>query len=117
MNFFDVEDTYTKTSLVFGLNKTDFRADDGKVYDNTKVTIYAEMSGDNSFGGTCTQLLWGTKTNFDQAIAKGLVFPAICQLTVRKSAKKLGQEAEEVVELKYMQPVKVVPAQENKKAA
>lgn len=117
-DFLNFDDTYTKTALVLGITGTSFKTDDGKVIDQTKVTIYAELSGDMASGGTGTQLLWGLSQNAQAIKAAGRQFPAIVELKIRKGARGLGKESEEIVDFRYMQSARVVPADApSKKAA
>lgn len=116
-DFLNFDDTYTKTALVLGVTATNFKTDDGKQIDQAKVTIYAELSGDMAVGGTGTQLLWGTSANAVSLKNSGKQFPAMVELKVRKGARGLGKEAEEVVEFKYLQAARVVPVEPAKRAA
>ena len=107
--FLEFDDLYTKTALVLGLSATKFTTDDGKEIDQTKVSTFAELSGDMAVGGTGTQLLWGTSANAVSVKASGKAFPAQVELKIRKGARALGKDQEEVVEFKYISAVKVVP--------
>ena len=116
MSFLSFDDLYTKTALVLGVSATKFTADDGKVFDSSKVTLFSELSGDLAVGGTGTQMVWGTSANCAELKAAGKQFPAQVELKIRKAAKSLGKELEEIVEFKYISAVKVVPL-DLKKAA
>ncbi|MDH1251712.1 hypothetical protein N5C67_03500 [Comamonas thiooxydans] len=116
-NFLNFDDTYTKTALVFGITSTNFKTEDGKLIDQSKVSIYAELSGDAAVGGTATVLLWGTSSNAVSVKNAGKQFPAMVELTVRKGARSLGKEVEEIVGFNYLQAVRVMPVEASKKAA
>lgn len=116
-DFLNFDDTYTKTALVLGVTGTNFKTDDGKQIDQAKVTIYAELSGEMASGGTGTQLLWGTSANAASLKNSGRQFPAMVELKIRKGARGLGKESEEVVDFKYLQAARVVPVEAAKKAA
>jgi hypothetical protein len=107
--FLDFDDLYTKTALVLGLSATKFTTDDGKEIDQTKVSTFAELSGDMAVGGTGTQLLWGTSANAVALKASGKAFPAQVELKIRKGARALGKDQEEIVDFRYVCAVKVVP--------
>jgi hypothetical protein len=117
--FLDFDDLYTKNALVLGISATCFTTDDGKLLDFTKVTMFSELTGDKALGGTGTDMRWGPSSNAEALKASGKSFPAQVELKIRKGARALGKEQEEIVEFKYICPVKVVAITEssNKKAA
>lgn len=112
-SFFDFDDLYTKTALVLGISATNFTTDDGKLIDQTKVSIFSELSGDMAIGGTGTQMLWGPSSNAVNIKSSGKAFPAQVELKIRKGARALGKEQEEIVEFKYITAVRVIPISES----
>lgn len=116
-DFLNFDDTYTKTALVLGISATNFRTDDGKTIDQSKVSLYSELSGEMATGGTATVLLWGQSANAVMIKNAGKNFPAIVELKIRKAARSLGKESEEIVNFNYLQPVRIMPIESGKKAA
>lgn len=112
-SFLDFDDLYTKSALVLGMSATCFTTDDGKLLDFTKVSMFSELSGDKAVGGTGTEMRWGLSANAEAMKASGKLFPAQVELKIRKGARALGKEQEEIVEFKYICPVKVVAITES----
>lgn len=115
--FFDFDDSYTKTALVLGVDVLEFTPDKGDPLDRTRVSIFAEISGEFALGGTATQMVWGTSANCKALSAQGRVFPAMVELKIRKSARSLGKELEEILDFRYLNPMRLVPVEAAKKAA
>lgn len=114
-DFLNFDDTYTKQALVLGISAINFKTDDGKTIDQSKVSLYSELSGDMAVGGTATVLLWGTSANAVSIKNASKQFPAIVELKIRKAARSLGKESEEIVQFNYVQSVKIMPVENSKK--
>lgn len=117
--FFDFDDSYTKTALVLGVDVLQFVPDKGDPVDRSRVSIYADLAGEHAVGGSATQMVWGTSANCKALASQNRIFPAMVELKIRKSAKGLGKELEEILDFKYLQPMRLVPvpAEGGKKAA
>lgn len=115
--FFEFDDSYTKTALVLGVDVLQFTPDKGDPIDRSRVSIFAEISGEHALGGTATQMVWGPSANCKSLAAQRLVFPAMVELRIRKSARSLGKELEEILDFRYVQPMRLVPVEASKKAA
>lgn len=115
--FFDFDDSYTKTALVLGVDVLQFTPDKGDPIDRTRVSIFAEISGEHALGGTATQMVWGPSANCKSLAAQARIFPAMVELKIRKSARSLGKELEEILDFRYLGPMRLVPVEAAKKAA
>jgi len=106
MSFLDFDDSYTKKCLVAGISATDFKSEDGKVFDYSNVNVWTELN-DKGLGGTLTVLKWGDSKNVEKEKLAGHAYPAICELKISKSAKSLGKSDEVIVDLKYLAKAKI----------
>jgi len=100
-DFLDVSDTYKRTVLVLGLNGSR-GIYEGRAFDSTKVHCAMSMSGDNRLGYTAAVLKFGKCDNFDFYKDKGLQFPAVCELELRKVGTGIDKDEEEIVGLRYV---------------
>jgi len=116
-SFFGFDDSYTKTALVLGVDVLSFTPDKGDPVDRSRVSIFAELSGEFAVGGTGTQMVWGPSANCKALCAAGRVFPAKVELKIKKGARGLGKELEEILDFKYIEPMKLVPAGDTMKKA
>lgn len=115
--FFDFDDSYTKTALVLGVDVLQFTPDSGAPVDRSRVSLFMELAGEHALGGSATQMVWGTSANCKALAAQGRVFPAMVELKIKKSAKGLGKELEEILDFRYVQPMRLIPVESAKKAA
>jgi hypothetical protein len=107
--FHNVDESFViNNALVMGvIGSKGVMESNGKPYDSTKCFVYTNLTGERKLGGSVVIYKYGTVENCDFLASKGFIFPAVCDLKIKKTSSGLDKENDEIIELKYIGPVEV----------
>lgn len=81
-----------KQMIFLGAKPSYFRADDGTVYDNTKVYLAAPLAGDTEvLGYTGIELKYGTSADFNRLRDLKPMHPVLVDIDIETTGRKVVQ--------------------------